>query len=361
MPTTQWADLARDDVSEEQDEAIEALDRPMRHGDHSLQEEGEHKGGKHRMAAFRDACALSLEARGGQTKLSDLGQLPELASQRCRLPKATLLSLIQEFPTHFEIADYGKGQYRIALTKGEPTAAPGEPALEEPLLGTGRSGHFAVMASGRLDAAWKMEHLAREIRKARGKVSAMGRPMIIEDLDISRNKLSAERLANLLLVLGAGTQVVRVRAFGCAGLDDEAMTLLASWLGQSTTNTAPMELHLSGNGITDTGFKHLVRALAECEAYPCPVGATGTLTPLYLRLEHNFIHHETIQAAINAGVLATMRKGEGGRYGRRCKARLLLDPSGSCSQFTLGKRRFGDEADKKNNKAKKSSFWIAKG
>jgi len=80
-------------------------------------------------------------------------------------------------------------------------------------------------------------------------------------------------------------------------------------MGNLTQQTAPTEMHLSDCAITSMGFQFLISAIEETEVYPIPDPNTpGQGTPLYLRLENNFISEVVIQEKVDAGVIKPFTK-----------------------------------------------------
>lgn len=133
-----------------------------------------------------------------------------------------------------------------------------------------------------------------------------------EDFDISQNPMPFDQLDAMFNTFQTtGVRIERVRMFGCATLDDNAMLLLAEWLRNVTAETAPHELHLSDCAITQDGFNQLVEAVESNDSFPTP-DRTGRRCPLYVRLENNYIQPESaIQDKINEGVIVTYQKNSG--------------------------------------------------
>eukprot|EP00434_Breviolum_minutum_P004128 symbB.v1.2.003638.t1/scaffold203.1/size271217/30 len=139
---------------------------------------------------------------------------------------------------------------------------------------------------------------------------------VIQDLDLSQNKLTLEHFESLFVSLGvASARVVRFRLFGCPTLDDQAMQLMAEYFRSDLIpETAPSEMHLSDCAITADGFYHLMSAIEESNLYPRPderVPNQGW--PLYLRLENNYISREAIQEKIDSGLIQVFTKQDGAK------------------------------------------------
>lgn len=138
-----------------------------------------------------------------------------------------------------------------------------------------------------------------------------GKKKVISDLDLSQNKLTSEQWENLFYTLQvAEATVVRFRLFGCATLNDEVMQLMADYFRANLdAETCPTEMHLSDCAITAEGFQNFMSALEETELYPKPnPHQPGKGSPLYLRLENNYISEETIQEKVEAGVVQPFTK-----------------------------------------------------
>lgn len=158
------------------------------------------------------------------------------------------------------------------------------------------------------------------------KGKAEGSTVVFEDFDISQNPIPTEQLESIFSAIAdGGVHVERFRAFGCATLDDAAATLLAGWLAGVTEETAPYELHLSDCAVTTDGYKALVQALEENDTFPTkdPRNSSKGKLPLYIRLEHNFIDPDAIQASIDAGSVMSTRKAQGIRHSDTVKMRLI--------------------------------------
>ncbi|CAL1131142.1 unnamed protein product [Cladocopium goreaui] len=150
---------------------------------------------------------------------------------------------------------------------------------------------------------------------------------VIQDLDLSQNKLTAEQFENLFVSLGvASARVVRFRLFGCPTLDDQVMLLLAEYLrGNLSKETAPAEMHLSDCAITAEGFKHLMAVIEESDVYPLKDERRPDQGwPLYLRLENNYISNEAIQEKIDSGLIQLFTKQWGAKKGPADGAKVNL-------------------------------------
>ncbi|CAJ1377114.1 unnamed protein product [Effrenium voratum] len=157
---------------------------------------------------------------------------------------------------------------------------------------------------------------------------------VIQDLDLSQNKLSLEQFESLFISLGvASAKVVRFRLFGCATLDDQVMLLLADYMRGLTPDTAPAEMHLSDCAISSDGFQSLMSAIDETELYPL-VRHPGEGWPLYLRLENNYISQAAIQERVDAGMMQMFTKQEPAKRAPKggAKVNLLTGPGYICRQ-----------------------------
>ncbi|CAE7948765.1 unnamed protein product [Symbiodinium sp. KB8] len=134
---------------------------------------------------------------------------------------------------------------------------------------------------------------------------------VIQELDVSQNRLTLEQFETLFVSMGvAGAKVIRYRMFGCPTLDDQVLQSLANFLaGQVTADTAPWELHLSDCAITTDGFLALMDAIETSDLYPRPSPQNPAKgIPLYLRLENNYIAEDAIQQKVDAGLIQTFTK-----------------------------------------------------
>lgn len=158
-------------------------------------------------------------------------------------------------------------------------------------------------------------------------------------MNASRCKLDAKRVSELLKFIvanyitpytdattGARTKKLRIIKFdlSCNVIDDQAVNKLVGFFRQNAdsliVNSLKLyqnkigdagceaiaqllaredgptlhELHLSHNRITTRGALSLMKALGECPRYPFETTQEKKLTPLWLRLEHNFIAAESI-------------------------------------------------------------------
>jgi len=164
-----------------------------------------------------------------------------------------------------------------------------------------------------------------------------GEVLVFEDFDISQNRLPSEQLEGIFQAIAdGGVQIERFRAFGCPTINDEAATVLASWLAKVTRETCPFELHLSDCAITADGFREMMKALEENDAFPGPDPknpSRGSL-PLYLRLENNYIDESVMKQSIKDGIAMKMRKGESIKHHDTIKVRLLTREDGTLQQKT---------------------------
>lgn len=158
-----------------------------------------------------------------------------------------------------------------------------------------------------------------------------------EDFDISQNKMPVEQFESLFATLSTvPVKVTRMKLFGCATLNDQVCDYIASWLGQVTAETAPNEMHLSDCAITADGFNAIVSAMESNDAFP-PKTKFGT-TPMYMRIEGNYISEDCIKEKLEAGVLGQFKKNpKGGGKGfneipEGAKGKLLVSSPGKFAQ-----------------------------
>lgn len=161
---------------------------------------------------------------------------------------------------------------------------------------------------------------------------------VIQELDVSQNRLTLEQFETLFVSMGvAGAKVIRYRMFGCPTLDDQVLQSLANFLsGQMTADTAPWELHLSDCAITTDGFLALMDAIETSDLYPRPSPQNPAKgIPLYLRLENNYIAEDAIQQKVDAGLIQTFTKQMGPQmsFPGGPKVNLLARGDGKCQQL----------------------------
>jgi len=169
---------------------------------------------------------------------------------------------------------------------------------------------------GRQKLETQFEELIAELQKRfeqHSVDSGVDELFIISDLDVSQNKLSLDQFQTLFTVLSyPNVCVERFRMFGCPTLDDSVMQVFSDYLRQLAPDCAPLELHLSDCAVTSEGFHSLCGALEETQLYPKANSLSPTIgTPLYLRLENNYITEEHIKEKVDAGVLRHFNKANG--------------------------------------------------
>lgn len=161
-----------------------------------------------------------------------------------------------------------------------------------------------------------------------------GSGVVFEDFDISQNKLPVEQFQSIFDMLSLNqAHVQRLRAFGCATLNDTALGFINNWLSQCTEQNAPYEMHLSDCAITTEGFNGLMEAIQFSDAFPPIVPRTGKKAPVYMRLENNFIMEEAIQEKIDSGLVVAFEKRNDNpaNYGE-AKVKLLVRTPGKYQQ-----------------------------
>mmetsp|Transcript_5568 Transcript_5568/g.13745 ORF Transcript_5568/g.13745 Transcript_5568/m.13745 type:complete len:525 (+) Transcript_5568:420-1994(+) len=194
---------------------------------------------------------------------------------------------------------------------------------------------FVVRQRQKLKTARQADRFCAQLQDRIEKERTKGEVLIFEDFDISQNRLPAEQLEGIFSALAdGGVHVERFRAFGCPTLDDQAATLLAGWLAGVTKENVPFELHLSDCAITADGFRDLMKAFEENDAFPAPDPKFPNrgLLPIYLRLENNYIEESAMRQSIDDGVAVKMRKGDSLKFAESVKVRLLVREDGSFQQ-----------------------------
>lgn len=140
-----------------------------------------------------------------------------------------------------------------------------------------------------------------------------GKTLVIEDLDLSENKIPTEQLEAIFNhIVDGAVHVERLRCFGMATLDDTVAITIAGWLAGVATENVPYEMHLSDCALTEEGFGEIIRAIEENDTFPAPDPrhpSKGKL-PVYIRVENNYIESSAIQQFIDGGVITKMLKGD---------------------------------------------------
>lgn len=154
-----------------------------------------------------------------------------------------------------------------------------------------------------------------------------------EDFDISQNAISSEGFEEIFMQLRISeAHVDRFRAFGCPTFDDSVASMLAAWLAETPAMSMPLELHLSDNAITSTGFTKLADAL-EKETLPKSHSQDPSRkVPIYVRLEHNIIDTTVLQARIDKGSVVTWKKTDPMPTDPQVKWRLVQWADGNFAQ-----------------------------
>lgn len=154
-----------------------------------------------------------------------------------------------------------------------------------------------------------------------------------EDFDISQNAISSEGFEEIFMQLRISeAHVDRFRAFGCPTFDDSVASMLAAWLAETPSMSMPLELHLSDNAITSTGFTTLAAALEKETLPKCHSQDPSRRVPTYVRLEHNFIDTTVLQARIDKGSVVTWKKTDPMPTDPQVKWRLVQWADGNFAQ-----------------------------
>lgn len=175
---------------------------------------------------------------------------------------------------------------------------------------SGPPAHLVVRARQKLKTPEDGEAFINELQNRINEIVDSGTFPSFEDLDISQNKLPADQFESMFsYIVTSSTRIERIRMFGCPTVDDSVMNHVAGWIGGCVADKVPSELHLSDCAITTDGFHYLMEAFENNENFPV-VGRDGGRHPVYVRLENNYIDEAAIQAKVDEGVIAQMRKGE---------------------------------------------------
>lgn len=154
------------------------------------------------------------------------------------------------------------------------------------------------------------EKLDAELNALLTKLQEAGKTINISDFDLSQNHCPAESFQVLFhTLITASVKVQRWRLFGCPTFTDEVAGYFAEYLGSVTSETAPLELHLSDCAITSDGFTTIMSAIEDNAAFPVLNEKTKKTTPLYMRLEQNYIEDSVIKEKMDSGVIKKFEKG----------------------------------------------------
>eukprot|EP00747_Dinoflagellata_sp_TGD_P167822 gnl/TRDRNA2_/TRDRNA2_192993_c0_seq1.p1 gnl/TRDRNA2_/TRDRNA2_192993_c0~~gnl/TRDRNA2_/TRDRNA2_192993_c0_seq1.p1 ORF type:complete len:443 (-),score=72.15 gnl/TRDRNA2_/TRDRNA2_192993_c0_seq1:122-1393(-) len=168
--------------------------------------------------------------------------------------------------------------------------------------------NMTVRARRRLNTNQAADSFNEELLKKIEAAGAQNKMASFEDFDIAQNKIPSEQFETLFATLGTGVKVERMRLFGCPTLNDEVMNLVAGWLSQVDTEKMPFELHLSDCAITGDGFEALMQAIENNDCFPST--RNNRTSPLYIRLENNYIAPDLIKAKVDSGVVYPFKKGD---------------------------------------------------
>jgi len=192
-----------------------------------------------------------------------------------------------------------------------------------------------------------------------------GEGIVITDLDLSQNRLTVEQWSQVTTALDtSGARVMRFRLFGSPTLDDDVVRVIAEYLGSRTTKEAPLEMHLSDCAITTAGFEYLMDKLEDVEYLPvAPKAGSGKPSPLYIRLENNFIDEKAIQARVDSGLIRPFTKNEGRPHVEAggSKVSLMVMKKGQYQQKTGMPPAPEDAPPPKSVHDKFTGTWPAKG
>jgi len=193
-----------------------------------------------------------------------------------------------------------------------------------------------VKARQRLNDEAAFDTFINEFMEKLQDMQASNKDVVVSDLDLSQNKLTVEQWSQVTTALGAcNARVLRFRLFGSASLSDDILVIIADYFEGLTAKEAPTEIHLSDCAITAKGFNYFMEKLEGVEYYPLNPINGGRSTPLYMRLENNYIDEQAIKDKIDSGLIRTFTKKEnrpGGEKGT--KISLLVQYNGKFQQKT---------------------------
>jgi len=194
-----------------------------------------------------------------------------------------------------------------------------------------------VKARQRLNTETEFETFINLFMEKLESSAAGGGHVVVSDLDLSQNKLTIDQWCQIITALcAANARVLRFRLFGSASLNDDIMVQIADYFAGLSSQQAPQEIHLSDCAITTSGFKYFVEKIESVDYYPLKAErAGGRPTPLYVRLENNYIEEQAIKEKVDAGVIKPFTKKEG-RWGgdNGAKINLLVQTHGRLQQKT---------------------------
>jgi len=160
-----------------------------------------------------------------------------------------------------------------------------------------------------------------------------GGDVVVSDLDLSQNKLTIDQWCQVITALSSvNARVLRFRLFGSPSLSDDIIIQIADYFAGLTDKQAPQEIHLSDCAITTSGFNYFVEKIESVDYYPLKAGA-GRPTPLYVRLENNYIEESAIKEKVESGVIKPFTKKDGRPGGDKgAKINLLIQSHGRFQQ-----------------------------
>lgn len=226
---------------------------------------------------------------------------------------------------------------------GEPESAqdaPDEPAPEGAeedsltMITTSRFGRHSVAQRRQLNTQEEAERFSLELVSFIEKQAELGKDVVFEDFDISQNAIPPDVLGAIFTSLNTtNLRIERLRCFGIPTMNDDAVTLVASWLATVTHEYAPYEIHLSDCAITKDGFLNLAEAIDSNDAFPPPDPRSRDKNlALYLRLENNYIDEAVMREKVDEGLFAVMMRSS--PVNRETKCRLLVREDGKLQQRT---------------------------
>jgi len=173
----------------------------------------------------------------------------------------------------------------------------------------GPANEIEVLARRKVSNAESATKLETELTATLTKFHEEKKTINISDFDLSQNHCPAQSFETLFGVLAtAGVRVQRLRFFGCPTFTDEVAYQFAEYLRLVTADTAPSELHLSDCALSSDGFEAIMSAIEENDAFPISNAVTKKKTPLYMRLENNYIDEAAIKDKVDAKVIKVFTK-----------------------------------------------------
>ncbi|CAK0859122.1 unnamed protein product, partial [Prorocentrum cordatum] len=175
----------------------------------------------------------------------------------------------------------------------------------------------------------KQVDFCEEIRKAMA--AHKGRKISFDNLDVSQVHWSGMTFSLLIdLLKETGATAVRWKSFK-AGLEDEDISQLASWLEGLAAEDLPREIHLSHNRMTTAGFEALLSALEGKRAQ-----LRRPALAIWCRVESNQLDRHIIDKMKHEGRICYVGRLNGPEHMAETKAVVAMPSAPMGSQVWAG-------------------------